>query len=155
MSTIDEIRKGYKINLKADPDSNPNVVICYNFDNFKVHIEKYKLEQKIENITKTINDGDIKDKKLFEEYKDKLKDIKMKIDDILKTVKEEYDISWKIIFDLRMASCNKIPEAEDIKKKIIASIIKEYIEKLIKAEKKLILYNDSLIELNDKLNLNF
>ena len=85
MSTIDEIRKGYIINLKADPYySSPNMLIISNFSNFKAHIKKYKLEQKIENITKTINDGDIKDKKLFEEYKDKLKDIKMKIDDILK-----------------------------------------------------------------------
>lgn len=157
MSTIDEIREGYVINLEEKPNLSPSILINYNFENFKVHIEKFRLEQKIENITKTINDCDIKDKELIEEYKDKLKNIKMKIDNILKTIKEEQDYSWEIIFDfgLKFNNCEEIPEAKDIYKKISTSMIKEYVEKLIKSEKKLISFNDSLIELNNKLNINF
>lgn len=157
MSTIDEIREGYVINLEEKPNLRPSILIIYNNENFKVHIEKYRLEQKIENITKTINDGDIKDTKLIEEYKDKLKDIKIKIDDILKTVKEEHKTSWGAIYDLgtKYGGYNEIPEAKDIYKKISASMIKEYVDKLIKSEKKIILFNDSLIELSKKLNINF
>ena len=157
MSTIDEIREGYVINLEEIPDLDPYRLIIHNYVNFRDHIAKFKLEQKIENITKTINDGDIKDKKLIEEYKDKLKDIKMKIDDIIKTTEEEYKTSWEVIFDLGMDfdNCNKIPEAEDIYKKISNSILNECAEKFIKSEKKLILFNDSLIELSNKLNINF
>lgn len=157
MSTIDEIREGYVINLEEKPNLSPSTLTIYNNENFKVHIEKYRLEQKIENITKTINDGDIKDTKLIEEYKDKLKDIKIKIDDILKTVKEEHKTSWGAIYDLgtKYGGYNEIPEAKDIYKKISASMIKEYVDKLIKSEKKIILFNDSLIELSKKLNINF
>ena len=157
MSTIDEIREGYVINLEEKPNLSPSLLIIYNNENFQIHIKKFRLEQKIENMTKTINDGDIKDTKLFEEYKDKLKDIKMKIDDILKTVQEELETSWGEIYDLGMkyGGYNEIPEAKDIYKKISASMIKEYVDKLIKSEKKIILFNDSLIELSKKLNINF
>ena len=44
---------------------------------------------------------------------------------------------------------------KDIYKKISNSILNECVEKFIKSEKKLILFNDSLIELNNKLNINF
>ena len=157
MSTIDEIRKGYIVNLEKYPNISPSQLNLCNFSNFELHIEKYKLEQKIENITKIINKGNIKDKKLIEECKIKLKNIKMKMDNILKIVNEDQNTSWEIIFNLglKYENYDEIPEAKDIYKKISISLIKENVEKLIKFEKNFILFNDSLIELNKKLNINF
>ena len=46
------------------------------------------------------------------------------------------------------------PEAFETFKKVASSIIKENIEKLIKYEKIIILYNDICIDLYKKLNVN-
>lgn len=157
MSNIDEIRSGYKIKHEDFPNISLSQLNIYNYSIFETYTEKYKLKEKIEDTNKIINDGKIKDIKLIKECKTELDNIKKDMDNILKTVNEDQHTSWGVIYDLgeKYKNNDEIPEAEDIYKKISIAMIKENVEKLIKFEKKFILLNDSLIELNKKLNINF
>lgn len=157
MSSIDKIRSGYITKHEDFPDITLSQLNIYNYSIFKDHANQYKLEGKIENINKIINNGEIKDIKLIEECKTELENIKKNMDNILKTVDEDMRTSWSSIYHLgeKYENYDEIPEAQDIYKKISISMIKENVEKLIKFEKKFLLFNDSLIDLSKKININF
>lgn len=156
MSTIDVIRRGYKDKVDEYPKEKPSIINLSNFAMFRIRISSYKLEQKMVDINTILKEGKIKDTNVIEECKKNLKNMKIIMDDIFKKMKEDKDISERVLFNMELKYEYYLarPEALDTYKRIANSIIKENVEKLVKYEKIFLIYNEKFIEMIKKLNNN-
>ena len=127
-----------------------------NFTLFEIDTKPYKFEEKIENLKNIIKEGKNKDIKVIEECSKQLKYIKVAIDEIMKKVNECKDSSEEMLNDLysKYDYYLEKPEALETFNRIVNSIINENAKTLIKFVKKLLNYNDSLLDINKKLNIN-
>ena len=157
MSIIDKIRGLYKDKFNAnDPKDDPSIINLMNFVEFEYRIEKYKFEQRIEDINTAIKKAKNQDANIIEECAKQLNDIKYSIDDILKKMKEDKELSGTVLFYMKIKYNYYLssPEGSEAYQSVGNSMLKENVEKLIKYEKIFILYNEKLIDINKKLKVN-
>ncbi len=156
MSSIDDIKKEYFYKFDNFPKEKPSAISYMNFAMFDIHVSRYKLQEKMAIINKTIEEGKIKDNKILEQCTKQLNNMKATIDDIYKKKKEDINMSFSFLYPMerKYDFYAEKPEAFETFKRIATSIIKENIDKLIKYEKIFILFNDICIDLIKKLNIN-
>ena len=156
METIDDIKKCYTFKYEDFSKDSPSLINLMNFTLFEIDTKPYKFEEKIENLKNIIKECKNKDTKVIEECSKQLNDIKVAIDEIMKKVNECKDSSEEMLNDLysKYDYYLEKPEALETFNRIVNSIINENAKTLIKFEKKLLNYNDSLLDINKKLNIN-
>ena len=156
METIDDIKKCYTFKYEDFSKDSPSLINLMNFTLFEIDTKPYKFEEKIENLKNIIKEGKNKDIKVIEECSKQLKYIKVAIDEIMKKVNECKDSSEEMLNDLysKYDYYLEKPEALETFNRIVNSIINENAKTLIKFVKKLLNYNDSLLDINKKLNIN-
>jgi hypothetical protein len=157
MSTIDEIRGLYKDKFDANnPKQDPSIINLMNFAEFEYRIEKYKFEKRIEDINIAIKEAKNQDTNIIEECAKQLNDIKLSIDNILKQMKEDKDLSGSVLFYMKLKYdyYQSSPEGLEAYQSVGNSMLKENVEKLIKYEKIFIIYNEKLIDINKQLKVN-
>ena len=156
METIDDIKKCYTFKYEDFSKDSPSLINLMNFTLFEIDTKPYKFEEKIENLKNIIKEGKNKDTKVIEECSKQLNDIKVAIDEIMKKVNECKDSSEEMLNDLysKYDYYLEKPEALETFNRIVNSIINENAKTLIKFVKKLLNYNDSLLDINKKLNIN-
>ena len=156
MEIIDDIKKCYTFKYEDFSKDSPSLINLMNFTLFEIDTKPYKFEEKIENLKNIIKEGKNKDIKVIEECSKQLKYIKVAIDEIMKKVNECKDSSEEMLNDLysKYDYYLEKPEALETFNRIVNSIINENAKTLIKFVKKLLNYNDSLLDINKKLNIN-
>ena len=157
MSTIDEIRGLYKNKFDANnPKQDPSIINLLNFGQLELRIEKYKFEKRIEDTNMAIKEAKNQDTNIIEESAKQLNVIKLSIDDILKKMKEDKELSGTVLFYIKLKYDYYLssPEGLEAYQSVGNSMLKENVEKLIKYEKIFILYNEKLIDINKKLKVN-
>ena len=122
--------------------------------NFKIEFEKYKFDEKVEELKKIINKKRDKIKKnILEEYEKTLNEISDGRKKIIEKVKHDYEkhtgIFGAITHDYR-ENMDK-PGVKDIYLKIGKDIIDKEIELFIHYHKILIAYNDHIINIKNNL----
>ena len=90
MSSIDDIKKEYFYKFDNFPKEKPSAISYMNFAMFDIHVSRYKLQEKMAIINKTIEEGKIKDNKILEQCTKQLNNMKATIDDIYKKKKRRY-----------------------------------------------------------------
>ena len=157
MSTIDEIRGLYKDKFDAtNPKQDPSIINLTNFGQLELRIKRYKFEKRIEDTNKAIKEAKNQDTNIIEECAKQLNDIKLSIDNILKQMKEDKDLSGSVLFYMKLKYDYYLssPEGLEAYQSVGNSMLKENVEKLIKYEKIFILYNEKLIDINKELKVN-
>ena len=157
MSTIDEIRGLYKDKFDVNnPKQDPSIINLLNFGQLELRIKKYKFEKRIKETNMAIKEAKSQDTNIIEECAKQLNDIKLSIDDILKKMKEDKELSGTVLFYMKLKYDYYLssPEGLEAYQSVGNSMLKENVEKLIKYEKIFILYNEKLIDINKKLKVN-
>ena len=154
--TIDEIRKSYQ--YKIDPLDDINTALieyCMLFGQFIVVFEEYKFDENILELRKKIQmkKDKIEENKLqsFEKILKEISDECKKIDQKVRL--DFHEISTMLTFIIDDYRYNKDkPGAGDIYVKISTDIIDKEVSKYIQYEKKLISFNDYIINITNDLD---
>ena len=154
--TIDEIRKSYQ--YKIDPLDDINTALikyCLLFAQFIVVFEEYKFDENILELKKKIQmkKDKIEENKLqsFEKILKEMSDECKKIDQKVRL--DFHEISTMLTFITDDYRYNKDkPGAGDIYVKISTDIIDKEVSKYIQYEKKLISFNDYIINITNNLD---
>ena len=153
--TIDDIKKRYEYKLEPNNFIDSAVVIyCMSSGRFEISFEKYKFDERIEELKKIINKKRDKIKKnILEEYEKTLNEISDGCKKIIEKVRHDYeehtDILGRITYDYKVNRDK--PGVEDVYLKIGKDIIDKEIKLFIHYHKILIAYNDHIINIKKNL----
>ena len=153
--TIDEIKKRYEYIL--DPVTNTYTACAIFFTlygKFRRKFKEYQFDENIKKIRKGIDDkGDKIDKNLLQSYDELIKEISEDCEKMKEKVHSYYEEKSIILIEITVdykENRNK-PGAKDIYIKIGKDLIDEGVNIFIKYEKQLILYNDKINEIKQKI----
>ena len=156
-SKIEQITNKYKFTLDfSDSLNSPNMIDEMFHGYFKVQIREYCFDKRITKINERINDEKSTiNKDLLKSCSKKVNEIKNYIDTTLKEIKDEHDLTQRLLFHLKMSYDNNddIPDVYKVYKDLVNTILKERSEKYIKYEKIFFLMNDNIFEINKQLHI--
>ena len=121
-------------------------------------IDKYNFKEKIINLIEIIrNNNTKKDKALLKSYEEKLVEIADSINKIMKKIQEEYRSMGTILYNLTNSCKDNIDKLNVLNtyKRICTEILDKEAEKYIKYEKIFLTFNDDIMDINNKLNLDY
>lgn len=155
--TIDDIKDRYKYNIDVlDYKKTADRIyddFCYKL---KQSIKEYNFEDNIIKLNKTIQDKATKlDKDTLTSFSNKVKEISDTIEDIKKTIKDEYGETWLFLYrSTKQYKINKnLPEALNFYEIMSQEILDKEANKFIKYEKIFLAINENIIDIYKKLNL--
>jgi len=156
---IDNINNRYKFELK--PLASKNEIEKINsllYVRFESEISKYNLKKKLNKIKEVLGDENEEiDQELKNSLNLKVNEIKLTIDNTLKKIeKEDHDrFSLFLDFSYKYNDSKNRSDVRNTYEKVIEGILTEAAENFIKYEKLFVLINDDLLDISNKLNINF
>ena len=155
--TAEEIKNRYKYEIDISDDwKTGHRIYDLFFGKFGVSIDKYNFKEKIINLIEIIrNNNTKKDKALLKSYEEKLVEIADSINKIMEKIKEEYRSMGTILYNLTNSCKDNIDKLNVLNtyKRICTEILDKEAEKYIKYEKIFLTFNDDIMDINNKLNL--
>ena len=156
--TIDEIINKYKYIIDiSDRDKTANRINDYFYARLITSIDKYCFNERIIKLNEILGKNKNKiDENILQLYIKELKEIEDTIKQILDKQREDYFFNSKLLYELTKDCENDKDNLEviNIYNKIGKDILDKEAKKYIKIEKLFLTFNDNLIDITNKLNLN-
>ena len=156
--TIDEIINKYKYIIDiSDRDKTANRINDYFYARLITSIDKYCFNERIIKLNEILGKNKNKiDENILQLYIKELKEIEDTIKQILDKQREDYFFNFKLLYELTKDCENDKDNLEviNIYNKIGKDILDKEAKKYIKIEKLFLTFNDNLIDITNKLNLN-
>ncbi len=156
---INEIKERYKFTLNpSETLDNIHLINASLYVEFKSAIKKYNFKKKINKIKEVLEDEKEEiNQELKKSLSLKIEEIEMSIDNTLKKIEKEHHDRFILFLDFTYDynDFKNRTEARNTYHKIIEGILNQAAENFIKYEKIFVLINDNILDIKNKLNINF